>query len=91
MTKIEWQVENEYLLEKARAKGIEIRSFANWKAIGRFVRRGMRQKMVRVQAGSRSEMDPITGETYAEPIYKTAYGFTREQTAEETASSKEPA
>lgn len=78
MRRIEWQAENERLLEKL---GGRARSYAGWKAVGRYVKRGEKQKRFTVQSGTRSEMDPLTGEMRAEPIFKTAYGFTEDQTA----------
>ncbi len=78
---IEFQVENAYLLSLAQEKGIDIRSFDQWKLVGKFVRRGEKQMRVRVQAGSRSFEDAITGNMIAEPIFKYAYGFTAKQVA----------
>ncbi len=75
--RIEWQVENERLLEKMNGQA---RSYAGWKAVGRYVMRGQKQKMFRVQSGSRTLEQAGTGETYSEPIFRTAYGFTEDQT-----------
>ena len=80
--KAEWQIENERLLEKARATGIEIRSFDDWKSAGRYVRRGEKQVGVRVKSGVRRVgIDPITGEDRYEPVVKVAYGFLARQVA----------
>ena len=74
-----WESENERLLEKLRAQGIEVRSFDGWKDAGKWVRKGERRKAFRVQSGSRRYEAPGTGEERYEPIYKTAYGFTVDQ------------
>jgi len=70
---------NEIYLEKARANGVEIRSFEDWKRIGKWVKRGEKQKSVRVKSGHFKRMNPITGEDVYEPQYKFAYGFTKDQ------------
>jgi hypothetical protein len=63
MASITFATENERLLEKAREAGIEVRSFDGWKAEGRWVRRGEKQKAFRVKSGvRRAGINPITGE-----------------------------
>jgi len=79
-TKIEFQVENARLVEKAIEAGIDINTYEGWKANGRYVMRGERQVSVRVRNGSYSQMDPITGAYFAVPKYSYAYGFMRKQT-----------
>lgn len=76
-SKIEFQVENERRLEKLNNP--KIKSFEGWKAEGKFVKKGERQKSYRVQCGTFSRMNPITGEMQAEPIFKLCYGFTADQ------------
>lgn len=45
----QWIVQNDILLERlSRETGKAVRSFDGWKAIGRFVRRGQRQKAFQV-------------------------------------------
>jgi len=78
-TTIEHQVENEYLLEKCREQGLEIRSFDGWRLAGRWVKKGQKQKAYRVRCGTTQRMDPITGEMIATPATKLAYGFTADQ------------
>jgi hypothetical protein len=79
--KLAYLSENERLLEKCRAKGIEVRSFDGWKEAGRWVKRGQKQKAFRVQAGSyRAGTDPITGEDRYEAKMVLCYGFTKDQT-----------
>jgi len=81
MKNIEFQVENERLLSKLRANGIEARSFSDWKDQGRCVIQGETAKSFSVQSGNRKRENPITGEaTWSEPIFKTAYGFLANQT-----------
>jgi hypothetical protein len=77
--RIERDIENERLLEKLRAKGIEVRSFDGWKLVGKWVKKGEKQKAYRVQSGSYKYMDPITGEDRYEPLMKTCYGFAASQ------------
>lgn len=77
---IAFQAENARLLEKLAAKGIVAKSFEGWKAEGKWVKKGQKQKAFRVQAGvKRVGIDPITGEDRYEPVFKTAYGFTADQ------------
>jgi hypothetical protein len=76
---IDFQIENERLLEKAREQGLEIRSFSDWKSCGKWVRKGERQTSVRVTNGQRRFTDPITGEDYYETKYALAYGFMANQ------------
>lgn len=79
-SKMAFQSENERLLEKVQAKGIEVRSFDGWKMVGRWVKRGEKQTAFRVQSGVRRiGTNPITGEDEYAPNMKTAYGFTAEQ------------
>ena len=73
------QAENERLLAKARAAGLIIRSYPDWKQRGRAVRRGERQRRVSVPAGTRAEYDPVSGEYYAESVTRSAFGFTEDQ------------
>lgn len=78
--KLAFQSENERLLEKVRAGGIELRSFGDWKQRGKWVKRGEKQKAYRVKSGVvRVGTDIKTGEDLYEPKMKTAYGFTAEQ------------
>jgi hypothetical protein len=78
--KLAFASENERLLEKARATGTEIHSFDGWKSLGKWVKKGERQKSVRVRSGNRVVgIDPITGEDRVEPVFKYAYGFTADQ------------
>jgi hypothetical protein len=73
-------VQNDILLERlSRETGRTIRSFEGWKAVGRFVRRGQKQKSFQVCAGHRTEQDPLTGDDVTYPIFRTAYGFTEDQ------------
>lgn len=82
MTRIEWQVENARLCDKAtEADGVLFQSYDQWQARGRQVRRGERRKAVRVFCGVGPDgEDPITGERRTAPVYRTAYGFTLDQT-----------
>ncbi len=75
---IEFQVENAYHLSKIQ--GVEVDTYAGWKARGRQVKRGEKSKSFRVKAGSFRRTDPITGEDVYETKFKTAYGFTIDQT-----------
>jgi hypothetical protein len=80
VSRIGFAAENERLLEKARLSGIEINSFDGWKLQGKFVKRGEKQKAIRVKSGLRAAgTDPISGESIYEPCYKTCFGFTKEQ------------
>ena len=73
------QLENVRLIDKLNPA--EVRTFEGWKAAGRFVRKGEKQRAFRVQAGYiRTGIDPISGEDRYEPLYKTAYGFHVSQT-----------
>lgn len=75
-SKIEFEIENERLLEKLD----NVKSFNGWKAVGKFVKKGQKQKAFRVQSGSRCVgHDPISGETVYAPVIKIAYGFTADQ------------
>lgn len=75
-----FQVENARLIEKLRAKGIQVNTFDGWKAEGKWVKKGEKQKAFRVESGSvRVGIDPITGEDRYETKFKTAYGFTADQ------------
>ena len=75
-----WLAEQSWLREKARQQGTEIRSFEEWRQLGRWVRKGQRQRAISVQCGVRRVgIDPITGEDRYVPQYKTVYGFTRDQ------------
>jgi hypothetical protein len=78
-SRAEFQIENARLIEKLQAKGFKVNTFEGWKAEGKWVKKGERQKAFRVQAGTRGYEDPITGNTIAEPIFKTCYGFTADQ------------
>jgi hypothetical protein len=78
--KLGWGCENERLLEKLRAKGVEVRSFEGWKLVGKWVKKGEKQKAFRVQSGVyKAGIDPITGEDHYEPLMKTCYGFQASQ------------
>lgn len=80
VNQVGFMAENERLLEIARLDGVEVRSFDDWKREGRWVKKGQKQKAVRVRSGQRRVgIDPITGEDRWEPHYKTAYGFTADQ------------
>ena len=71
------QIENARLLEKVD----NVDTFDGWKAAGRFVRKGEKQRSFRVQAGFRRVgINPITGEDQFEPVFKIAYGFHVSQT-----------
>jgi hypothetical protein len=75
--KAEWQIENSRLLEKLGGK---VRDFNGWKAVGKFVKRGEKQRAYRVQAGVvRTGINPITGEDRYEPNMKICYGFHESQ------------
>lgn len=76
---IEFQIENERLLKKAREQGVEIRSFADWKDRGKWVKKGEKQMSVRVKNGQHRFIDPITGEDVYEDKYANAYGFAESQ------------
>ncbi len=79
-SKLAWESENERLLEKLRAKGIEVRSFDDWRNMGRYVKCGQKRKAFTVQSGYRKTgIDPMTGEDEYLPVLKTAYGFTVDQ------------
>jgi hypothetical protein len=76
----EFQIENARLLEKLCAAGTEVRSFDGWKSVGKWVKKGQKQKAFRVKSGVRRVgIDPITGEDRYVDNIKTAYGFTAEQ------------
>lgn len=78
--KMAFQAENERLLEKLQVRGMEVRSFEGWKAVGKWVKKGERQQAFRVQSGVRLVgINPITGEDEYAPNMKTAYGFTAKQ------------
>ncbi len=80
VSRIAWQVENARLLEKVR--GVVVKTFEQWRAEGKWVRKGQKQKAFRVQAGvRRTGIDPITGEDRYEPNWVYAYGFTADQVA----------
>lgn len=75
-SRIAFQVENARLLEKLPG----VNSFDGWKAEGKWVKRGEKQKAFRVQAGMvKVGIDPITGEDRYEPKIVTVYGFTADQ------------
>ncbi len=75
--KIAWTAENTRLLEKLGGK---VRTYEGWKAVGKQVKRGEKQRGFRVQSGVvRTGIDPITGEDRYEPCMKTAYGFHESQ------------
>lgn len=77
---LQFKSDNERYLEAARATGVEIRSFDDWKQLGRFVKKGEKQKQVKVKVGYRKAgTDPISGEDLVAPTYRTAYGFTVDQ------------
>ena len=78
-SRIGFESENERLLEKLLAKGVEVRSFDGWKDAGKWVKKGEKRKAFRVQSGSRRYEVPGTGEERYEPIYKICYGFTADQ------------
>lgn len=83
MDKIEWQVQNEYNLDKlnAQSKGkIEAHSFMVWKSMGRIVRKGEKQKAFTVTICTGTTMDGITGEDMPRYVRRAAYGFTKDQT-----------
>lgn len=90
MDNIEWQVQNEYYLDKFRDKNpaIEVRSFANWKSLGRSVRKGQSQKAYGVVICKGTDEDPITGEAVPRMGKVNVYGFTKDQTDEAPASQK---
>lgn len=72
----ERQIENARLLEKVPGA----KTFDQWRAVGKWVKRGERMKAFRVRAGViRAGIDPITGEDRYEPKWATAYGFTADQ------------
>lgn len=80
MNWIAWQAENVRLLDKLCAAGIEVRTFDGWKEVGKWVKKGERQRAYRVQAGSRRiGIDPVTGDDVYVPVIKTAYGFGADQ------------
>lgn len=80
-SKLSWAAENERLLEKLRMSGIEVHSFEGWKGLGRFVKRGSKSRAFQVQCGMvRIGINPVTGEVWYEKKFKTAYGFTKDQT-----------
>ena len=75
MSRIEFQVENTRLLEKLS----DVHSYDGWKARGKQVKKGAKQRAYRVQAGTIRRTDPMTGEDYTEPRWVTAYGFGADQ------------
>ena len=77
------QIENARLLEKLTANGgPDVDTFDGWKMRGRFVKRGEKSKSFQVNAGVvRVGIDPISGEDRYEAKWRTAYGFTIDQTA----------
>ena len=81
MGKMEFAVINEDRLAMFRAKypKVELRSFSDWKSLGRLVRKGSKQKAYNllVLAGYRN--NPETGEMEREEKQVMVYGFTREQ------------
>ncbi len=77
---IAWEAENARLLEKLAAKGVVAKTFDQWKAEGKWVKRGEKRKAFKVRSGVRPVgIDPITGDDRYEPLFKTAYGFTADQ------------
>jgi hypothetical protein len=81
MDKIEFQVQNEYFLDRFRAKypKTELRSFAGWKSLGFMVKKGEKQKAFNLPVIAGTTMDPITGEDVPRHAMRTVYGFTRDQ------------
>jgi hypothetical protein len=82
MDKAEWQLQNEWYLEKFNLKypKQKMQSFMGWKSLGRIVRKGERQKEMSLSIVAGTTTDPITGEDVPRHKTVTVYGFTEDQT-----------
>ena len=77
LAKYDFQLLNAQRLADANLP--DFHCYAGWKLRGKQVKKGAKQRAVRVREGGFQRMNPITGEMYWEPRYVTAYGFGADQ------------
>ena len=77
LAKYDFQLQNAQRVHDAKLPDFD--TYHGWKSRGKQVKKGAKQRAIRVREGGFQRINPITGEEYWEPKYVTAYGFGADQ------------